>query len=87
MLNLELAIIILVYVLSYFSGNFAACIVRSYHLKKPLGMQTFLGQVIVLLVNVFIVQSFVLVGPILLIEIAPSPKSHFIGAFFQVLGT
>ncbi len=46
-----------IYIFSLCLGNFGIFVIRSYHIKKPLGMQTFLGKVIILCTKVMHTSS------------------------------
>ncbi len=86
MIGLDVAILIFIYGSAYLSAIPAVWIVKQYHLKKPLGMQTFFGQTNVVLAHVFIAQGAINVGLRILKELSLLPQSHFAAVAIALLG-
>ena len=83
--NLEDIGIVFAYIISCVIGNIAFYVVYLHHKNKPLGMQTFLSRVILMLIRVFSCGS-VTIGVICVIANIYSPLNDFVSKSFALAG-
>ena len=75
-MDLESVFLLCAYLWSIIACQFSLTIIREYHKRKPLGMQTLLSEVTVIYANVFGVTNISMVPALCLADLfAPFPRS------------
>ena len=84
-MELQTSVQLIVYIIAFVFANLATYVIQRYHQNKPYGMQTILGRVIVIFVNVFRISCLTSTVSIFVVELL-SPHSDLLSVILQIAG-